>query len=671
VINGDTPTDADTFLFTVEVTDSSKPPQTATQALSITINAASAVGAISGEVWFNGVNITNYTSKDVVLWVRDEDTGQAVLPLTYTYDSTYGTYTISDLPSGNYGVQVYIDENTDPPDSGYFPGDFYGWNSTIQVNAGQTTQYNLTCLRIMHLTSPTDNDPPGIGWPAGIPYPFHCSPVTFQWDAVPEATRYEVKIDKYNNPPNYNFVENVFHQTDITDTNITIALSDSASDQHYLLHLYGYNGTTRVGQFMVVYTSGFGWDYRFTISLTGLVSWWPGDGNANDIKGTNDGTLNGDTTFVAGKVDQAFSFDGDGDYVEVPHDPSLNPGTSSFTVDFWVKTSVSGFQIFFDKNGSGGEIRFDTGQDGSSAVRCVLGDGDGHNIATDFGGIVNDGQFHHIAVSVDRGTEQATFYFDGQGFTRSIAGLISIDPVGPLFLGKGSTTWYMTGELDEIRFYNRNLTESEIQFIFNNPDSPCKAGPTAPTIDGVFGPSEWNDAPYQLDFDANLPANEGGGTTPARLYVKNDQNNIYFAVRFERSQPAPDNDLRLDFDNDNDGAQEAGDDAILYKHVPPNPVTGFYDQYWYSANQGQSDTLDGGTNDGEGAFGNDGTYCYYEISHPLNTTDDNHDFSLMPGDKIGVSVELRIIINYPYSVAPGDFGITHYPPTSYLEIEIR
>jgi hypothetical protein len=35
---------------------------------------------------------------------------------------------------------------------------------------------------------------------------------------------------------------------------------------------------------------------------SGLVGWWPGDGNANDIVG-------GDVAYVPGEVGQAFSFD--------------------------------------------------------------------------------------------------------------------------------------------------------------------------------------------------------------------------------------------------------------------------------------------------------------------------------------------------------------------------
>ena len=118
-----------------------------------------------------------------------------------------------------------------------------------------------------------------------------------------------------------------------------------------------------------------------------LVSWWSGDGHWQDIEGTNDGGRVGNITFVAGKVDDAFRFDGDGDLIQVPDDPSLKPGISSFTIDFWVRTSESGYQVFLNKGGtttgSGGLIRFYTGQSGSDKIWYALGDGDGHNIASE------------------------------------------------------------------------------------------------------------------------------------------------------------------------------------------------------------------------------------------------------------------------------------------------
>ena len=66
----------------------------------------------------------------------------------------------------------------------------------------------------------------------------------------------------------------------------------------------------------------------------GLASWWPGDGNADDIWNDNDGTLGSDATFTPGLVSEAFSFDGDGDYVSIPDSQNLD--VSSISVDAWI-----------------------------------------------------------------------------------------------------------------------------------------------------------------------------------------------------------------------------------------------------------------------------------------------------------------------------------------------
>ena len=81
---------------------------------------------------------------------------------------------------------------------------------------------------------------------------------------------------------------------------------------------------------------------------------------------------------------------------------------------------------------------------------------------------INDGQFHHIAIAVDGPNQLCTLYEDGgKHFTTSLTELGSIDPIGPLLLGGGIGVGDMQGELDEIEFFNRELSESEIQAIYN------------------------------------------------------------------------------------------------------------------------------------------------------------------------------------------------------------
>ena len=70
---------------------------------------------------------------------------------------------------------------------------------------------------------------------------------------------------------------------------------------------------------------------------SGLVSWWPGQGNANDNLGVNNGILEGGVTFAPGEVGQAFNFDGTNGTVFVPDSSSLRL-TSQMTIEAWINT---------------------------------------------------------------------------------------------------------------------------------------------------------------------------------------------------------------------------------------------------------------------------------------------------------------------------------------------
>ncbi|MEK7707918.1 MAG: LamG domain-containing protein, partial [Verrucomicrobiota bacterium] len=74
----------------------------------------------------------------------------------------------------------------------------------------------------------------------------------------------------------------------------------------------------------------------------GILAWWPGDGNATDLVGGHNGTLTGGAAFLAGRVAQAFSFDGGiNSSVDVPDHPVWDLA-QDFTIDLWVKINQFG-----------------------------------------------------------------------------------------------------------------------------------------------------------------------------------------------------------------------------------------------------------------------------------------------------------------------------------------
>lgn len=72
-----------------------------------------------------------------------------------------------------------------------------------------------------------------------------------------------------------------------------------------------------------------------------LVSWWPGDQDARDIVGDNDGNLiDGALAGAAGKVAGAFSFDGIDDLLEVPNAANLDI-SGPITLAVWIYLNAS------------------------------------------------------------------------------------------------------------------------------------------------------------------------------------------------------------------------------------------------------------------------------------------------------------------------------------------
>lgn len=197
---------------------------------------------------------------------------------------------------------------------------------------------------------------------------------------------------------------------------------------------------------------------------SGLVGWWPGDGNANDIVGGNNGTLQGSVTFAPGMVGQAFSFDG-ASYVDAS-DSNLPVGNSSATISAWIKTTQGGEPFFV----SWGTVI------GCGANEIALGMWNSLLELETCGGadntsaIVNDGAWHHVAAAW-YGSDIAILYVDGvsSSFPHP-APLRAINIVSSGHLNIGRLLQYganFVGLVDEVQIFNRPLSASEIQALFN------------------------------------------------------------------------------------------------------------------------------------------------------------------------------------------------------------
>lgn len=178
-------------------------------------------------------------------------------------------------------------------------------------------------------------------------------------------------------------------------------------------------------------------------------------------------------------------------------------------------------------------------------------------------------------------------------------------------------------------------------------------------VDGALGAGEWDPA-ARFDFNANRPAEEGGGTVPATLYLMNDMQNLYVGLRVDSVSTAGRSSFLASFDNNHSGgvANQQGDETLAYERTG---MSGEFQDLFVrliSAGFELSKDMDyGGTSDGGGDYMRTGSSSFFELSHPLNTGDDSHDFSLVPGMRIGLDLYYIHCISSPCAN-------TRFPPLS-------
>ena len=203
-----------------------------------------------------------------------------------------------------------------------------------------------------------------------------------------------------------------------------------------------------------------------------LVGWWKlddeGTGTVIDYSGNNrNGTLHGDPQWVPGFHGEALEFDGD-DYVTIDgYKGVVGSGTNTpaWSVAAWVKTSGNGEVVGWGSTGNGNRMEF---RISSGRTRAEGGGGNTQGDTT-----MNDGRWHHIAVTVAPNSVYSSginLYLDGQLDTRTNADpdpwhpIANFDVIFGQRYNQSNERWF-TGLIDDVRIYDRELTQAEIEVL--------------------------------------------------------------------------------------------------------------------------------------------------------------------------------------------------------------
>jgi len=243
----------------------------------------------------------------------------------------------------------------------------------------------------------------------------------------------------------------------------------------------------------------------------GIAGWWQADSNAVDaIYGDNGILENGmgytsaTTTPSNGVVNEAFYFNGVNNFVlvqatktvvtsnatttVVSTNSALDIGQGSgFTIEGWIWPSnltatmliVEYERVLASPNGSDVGVQFglNSGSPGDFDANIKDTNGVDHVISpAGSSTLLTNGTWQHVALTYDKNSGNATFYINGSQVAQTNIGTFTPQTSFTNILLGGRTFFnsvaspnaVFNGAMDEISFYSRALSDSEILAIFEN-----------------------------------------------------------------------------------------------------------------------------------------------------------------------------------------------------------
>jgi len=198
-----------------------------------------------------------------------------------------------------------------------------------------------------------------------------------------------------------------------------------------------------------------------------------------DMSGNSiDGTIKGNPKIVEGKSGSALEFNGNSDYVIAGNKDTLDSIAKALTLSAWIKTSNPAKQAIVKKNGTGGwgpgSISIEVDPQPNAKV-CIF---DLNPQQCSGSTAVVDSKWHHVAGTWDGktfklyidGTLNATCATGGEVTPSKEALCVAVAdaPEAPCI--------YFSGVIDDVRVYNRALTEPEIIEVSTIPEFLVEPG---------------------------------------------------------------------------------------------------------------------------------------------------------------------------------------------------
>lgn len=233
----------------------------------------------------------------------------------------------------------------------------------------------------------------------------------------------------------------------------------------------------------------------------GEIFYMPLDDEVLELISITQGTVAGSPSFVPGKVGKALRFDATNKaYMLFPSDAVS--AVNSFSVSFWTHPEfvdsdndggidgILGLANFSNITGFWGNLDWfvENGSNPSAAlIKAHITNGNGGETWMEVPGVTNFfGAWTHHVLTYDATAEEFVYYIDAVPVATVAAGWdgpLAFANGGPMVFGtvhfmtnpslttgSGAQGWasYLTGSLDEIRIFEKGLSQAEVEQIYND-----------------------------------------------------------------------------------------------------------------------------------------------------------------------------------------------------------
>ena len=259
---------------------------------------------------------------------------------------------------------------------------------------------------------------------------------------------------------------------------------------------------------------------------TGLVGWWRGEGDASDVTGSNGGTVVG-ATFVAGRVGQAFNFNGTGQKITLPDNDALKL-TNSLTIEGWIFPRANGF-ILFRGDSRPGLDPYVLTIELTHELQLIVCNDSGGVLAFRTPGAVPMNQWLHVAATLDDATGDARLFVNGalaaqtNTTLRPFRDLDAAYGAGVAIGGHSGAYNYFSfdGMIDELSVYNRALATNEITAIYTaGTAGKCTAATPGDCVAAPAGAAGWwpgDNSPNDILGANHASINGGNNFAPGEV----------------------------------------------------------------------------------------------------------------------------------------------------------